>query len=65
MAHEFSKIEAPTPVLNELPDPSETAMNAAATRQYALADVMIDTPAKTAGGWGAKAEVLAASIRLG
>jgi hypothetical protein len=64
MAREFAKIEAQTQVLNELSDPSEAAMNAVASRQYAITDVMIGTPAKTAAGWRAKAEVLAASIRL-
>jgi hypothetical protein len=64
MAREFAKVEAQTQILNELSDPSEAAMNAVASRQYAITDVMIGTPAKTAAGWRAKAEVLAASIRL-
>jgi hypothetical protein len=64
MAREFAKIDAQIQVLNELPDPSEAAMDAVSSRQYAITDIMIDTPAKTAAGWRAKAEVLDASIRL-
>jgi hypothetical protein len=64
MAREFAKVDAQIQVLNELPDPSEAAMDAVASRQFAITDVMIDTPAKTAAGWRAKAEVLDASIRL-
>jgi hypothetical protein len=39
-------------------------MDEVSTRQFALTAVMSDTPATTAAGWRAKAEVLDASIRL-
>jgi hypothetical protein len=64
IAREFAKVDEQIQVLNELPDAPEAAMGAVSSRQYALTDIMIDTPAKTAAGWRAKAEVLDASIRL-
>ena len=56
------RIDARVQVLNETPDAEAAGMDGVLTRQYALMDTLIVAPAKTAAGWRAKAEVLAAAI---
>jgi hypothetical protein len=63
IAREYAKIHAQILVLNGLPAGLEKAMDDVLTRQHALMDVMIATPAQGPAGWRAKAEVLAIAIK--